>query len=81
MIENKNTKEEIVQKNNFNIIEVDFNEKTRLSVIELINKRNSINSTIENMVLTYLDAKGIDPAGKEVDFSNDYTKIKITSKQ
>ena len=73
--------EGIKKENSINSIEIDFNEKTRLNIIDLINKRNAINSQIENILIVYLDAKDIDPVGKDINFNNDYTKIKITSKQ
>jgi hypothetical protein len=48
--------------------------------MDLINRRNAINAQIESTISTYLDAKDIEPNGKQIEFNSDYTKLKITSK-
>jgi hypothetical protein len=73
-------KKEIDMENNIYSIEIDFNEKTRLGIMDLINRRNAINAQIESTISTYLDAKDIEPNGKQIEFNSDYTKLKITSK-
>ena len=80
MSEVQDLKKEIDMENNIYSIEIDFNEKTRLSVMDLINRRNAINAQIESTISTYLDAKDIEPNGKQIEFNSDYTKLKITSK-
>ena len=69
-------KKEIVDRK----IEVDLSENTRNSIVSLMNQRDAINSQIEGTLLVYLDAKGIDARNKEVDFSEDFTKIIVTKK-
>ena len=69
-------KKEIVDRK----IEVDLSENTRNSIVSLMNQRDAINSQIEGTLLVYLDAKGIDARNKEVDFSEDFTKIIVTQK-
>jgi hypothetical protein len=80
MSEVQDLKKEIDMENNIYSIEIDFNEKTRLGIMDLINRRNAINAQIESTISTYLDAKDIEPNGKQIEFNSDYTKLKITSK-
>jgi|GEM_PF-1694338 len=80
MSEVQDLKKEIDMENNIYSIEIDFNEKTRLGIMDLMNRRNAINAQIESTISTYLDAKDIEPNGKQIEFNSDYTKLKITSK-